>query len=91
MHFFCFSLEKGAILFIDLAALQEFEESLYLVCIFPEAVEHTVVSSHSLKHIGRDNVIGCLFRNLQQQTSVTQYLTERQIKFSFQMNKNSFV
>lgn len=71
------SLKKGAILFISLAALQEFEKSLYLVRIFPEAVDHTVVSSHSLKHIGRDNVIGCVFRNLQQQTTVTQYLTER--------------
>lgn len=76
MYFFFFSLEKGAILFINLAALQELEESLYLVCIFPEAVEHTVVSSHSLKHIGRDSMIGCLFGNLQQQTTVTQYLTE---------------
>lgn len=89
MYFF-FSLEKGAILFINLAALQEFEESLYLVCIFPEAVEHTVVSSESLKHIGRDDVIGCLFRNLQQQTTVTQDLTERQTEFSFQMKKKSF-
>lgn len=52
-----FKLEKGAILFIDLAALQQFEESLHLVGIFPEAVDHTVVSSHSLKHIGRNKAI----------------------------------
>ncbi len=66
-----FMLEKGANLLVVLAALQQFEEYLHLVCIFPEAVDHAVVSPHSLKHIGRDEAIGCLFRTLWQQTSFT--------------------
>lgn len=72
-----FLLEKGAILLINLAAFQQFEERLYLVCIFPEAVDHTVVSSHSLKHIGRNKAIGCVFSSFQHQTTFTEYLAER--------------
>lgn len=79
-------------LLVDLAALQQFEECLHLVCIFPEAVDHTVVSPHSLKHIRRDEAIGCLFRTPQQQTTFTQYLTDRVIFIhigTFQINQKA--
>ncbi len=96
-NIYFFKLE-GAMLLVDLAALQQFEECLHLVCIFPEAVDHTVVSPHSLKHIRRDEAIGCLFRTPQQQTTFTQYLTDRATEWvifihigTFQMNQKGYL